>query len=183
MLRCWARIRRAGVAFWVAVLVAPALVAYGAAHAAGVAAASWSIGAHKHQRERRLLDSHRALWRTARIGEYRLRITRQCACRPLPADPLDIIADQSGPRRGWDTSRTVALELPRELHAYSVEGLFDSIEDAIAKRYDGIAVDYDPVLGYPRSVRLDPRRDRTGERVVQHLSRHRLDRCRAPQRE
>jgi Family of unknown function (DUF6174) len=167
MLRCWARIRRAGVGFWIAALVGPVLVAYGAAHAAGVTGGRWSIGAKRHERERRLLDSHRALWRTARIGEYRLRITRECTCRPLPADPLDIIADQSGPRRGWDTSRTVALELPRELKAYSVDGLFAAIEEAIAKRYDDVDVDYDPVLGYPRSIRLDPRRDHTGdERTV-----------------
>jgi hypothetical protein len=171
MLRCWARIRRAGVAFWAAALLAPALVAYGAAHAAGVTTGRWGVGARMHARERRLLDAHRALWRTARIGEYRLRITRQCSCPRLPADPLDIVADQSGPRRGWDTSRTVALELPRELHAYSVDGLFSSIEDAIVKRYDEVEVDYDPVLGYPRRVRLDPHRDRAGdERTVTVLA-------------
>ena len=168
IVRRWARIRRAGAAFWILFLVAPLLAAYGAAHAAGAGGGRWGLGgARKYQRERSLLERHHAMWRTARIGEYRLRFTRTCNCPPLPADPLDIVADQSGPRRGWDTSRTVTLELRRELDSYSVEGLFASIEEAIAKRYDGVEVEYDPVLGYPRSIRFDPRRDLAGdERTV-----------------
>jgi hypothetical protein len=61
------------------------------------------------------------------------------------------------------TGRPVAPDANRPTP--TVDGLFAVIENAIARPVDWIDVQYEPVLGYPMVIRVDPNARTTDEEI------------------
>jgi hypothetical protein len=101
----------------------------------------------------REVQARRVAWRARGITDYRVRIGMTCFCPFLPPAILEVrggipvaLRDSTGRRAGP----------PREPYGYTIEGLFDLVERA-ARNDELVDVSYDPCLGYPASVRVDPK--------------------------
>ncbi len=98
--------------------------------------------------------ARRAAWRARGITDYRVRIAMRCFC---PFSPPAILEVRGGiPVALRDTIGRLASNPPREPYAYTIEGLFDLVERA-ARNDELVEVSYAPCLGYPTSVRVDPK--------------------------
>ena len=97
--------------------------------------------------------AHRAAWRARHIMDYRVRVAVGCFC-PWPSTPevLDVRGGVAVALR--DTSGRSAEPLREPWSAYTVEGMFDLIEQAV-KKDDILEVSYDACLDYPITIRGD----------------------------
>jgi hypothetical protein len=98
-------------------------------------------------------QARRTAWRARGITDYRVRIGMRCFCPYSPAAVLEV-------RRGIPVALRDSAGRPAgpptEPNAYTIEGLFDLIERA-AQNDELVEVTYAPCLGYPASVRVDPK--------------------------
>lgn len=101
------------------------------------------------------LAANRAKWTAAGIDTYDLDYQRSCAC-PQPAAVTVLVTDGTI-TAVLDADTGTELEGPPTgaFGFNSVDGVFDVIANAIDACAEGIAVEYDPELGYPTSVAID----------------------------
>lgn len=99
------------------------------------------------------VQARRAAWRARAVTDYRVRVVMQCFC---PLSPPAILEVRGGVPVALLDSTGRPAGPPREPYAYTIEGLFDLIERA-ARNDELAAVSYAPCLGYPASVRVDPK--------------------------
>ena len=94
--------------------------------------------------------AHRTAWRARHIMDYRLRVAVGCFC-PWPSSPgvLDV---RNGRAVALRDSSGRATPLREPWSAYTVEGMFDLIEQAVEKN-DILEVSYDACLDYPIAIR------------------------------
>jgi len=101
----------------------------------------------------RELDVHREAWRARHIEAYRIQVAAGCFC-PWPSTPA-ILEVRSGIAVALRDTSGKSMGTPREpWSAYTVEGLFDAVEQT-ARRSDVLQVAYDPQYGYPAMMRGD----------------------------
>jgi len=103
------------------------------------------LGAANRDSLLREAQVRRMAWRARGIKDYRVRIGMRCFCPFSPPAILEV-------RRGIP----VALRDSTGPNAYTIEALFDLIERA-GQNDELVDVSYDPCLGYPVSVRVDPK--------------------------
>ena len=101
----------------------------------------------------REVAAHRTAWRARHINDYRLKVAAGCFC-PWPGNPL--ILDVRGGRitQLLDTLGKPAGAVREPWSLYTVEGLFDAVEQSL-KQVDVLEVAYDPQYGYPAMIRGD----------------------------
>jgi hypothetical protein len=103
-------------------------------------------------RERERLEQARAQWRSLGIADYRFTFQRACFCAPSLRDPALVNV-----LRGAIVSvESVPGGAPQDPALYyTVEQLFQLIEDAIDQDAARLSVTYDSGLGYPTSGFID----------------------------
>jgi Family of unknown function (DUF6174) len=103
-------------------------------------------------RERERLEQARAQWRSQGIVDYRYTFRRSCFCGPDVREPAQVVV-----RGGQIVSvQSVASGAPLDPALYyTVEGLFDLLEDAIDQEAARLSATYDSGLGYPTSGYID----------------------------
>ncbi len=97
----------------------------------------------------------RERWAALGMADYDFRTNWQCFCILEDRAPVDLEVrggEITGGVYAPDANLTSALDLSRY---ETVEGLFDLIADAIARRAYSIQAAYHPDLGYPESVWID----------------------------
>lgn len=95
----------------------------------------------------------RAAWRARHIDDYRIQVAAGCFC-PWPSNPAILEVRGGVPVSLRDTTGK-SMGTPREpWSAYTVEGLFDSVEQGV-RTSDVLEVAYDPSYGYPAQIRGD----------------------------
>ncbi len=97
------------------------------------------------------LDAARERWDAAGLDSYQMTLRRTCFC-PSP--------DYTGPfsvtvRGGALASVTLDGARVDSERGETIDGLFDLIEDAYARRARTVAVAFDPELGYPTNLSID----------------------------
>lgn len=98
----------------------------------------------------RELETHRADWRARRITDYRLEVSVGCFC-PWRSTP-GIIEVRRGKITQLRDSAGKGMGPVREPWSlYSVEGLFDAVEQAVT-RSDMVQVAYDDCYGFPTAI-------------------------------
>ena len=118
------------------------------------AASSQRLGAVRAARDSLLRDVRvrRAAWRARGISDYRVHLAMRCFC---PFSPPAILEVRGGFPVALRDSTGRSAGPPREPYAFTIEGLFDLIERA-AQNDELVEVSYS-CLGYPASVRVDPK--------------------------
>jgi hypothetical protein len=95
-------------------------------------------------------------WSAAKLNTYEFALRFTCAtCPPIPPgnSPAAFVV-----RAGRSMLKGGAV-VPQHLAKYStIEKLFEFIRTALAKEPVRIEIEYDPTLGYPRRVYIDPSR-------------------------
>jgi len=99
----------------------------------------------------RELAVHRDAWRARHIDDYQIQVAAGCFC-PWPSNPgiLEVRGGMAVALR--DTSGKSMGKLREPWSVYTVEGLFDAVEQS-ARRSDVLEVAYDPQYGYPAMIR------------------------------
>ena len=105
--------------------------------------------------ERGRMEENRERWERQGITTYEMRQDNLCSCPPEVRGPALITV-----RDGVVVSRVLVDEdvpVPASVPAFgTVEDLFSRIEQGLDQDYDEVMADYDPQLGYPRRIFLDP---------------------------
>ena len=99
----------------------------------------------------REVQVRRAAWRARGITDYSIRVAVGCFC-PWPSTPAILEVKGGVPRALRDTLGHPFGALREPWSAYTVEGLFDTVEQS-AQRSDVVEVTYDDLLGYPAYIR------------------------------
>lgn len=114
------------------------------------------------------LDAARAQWRQAGLAAYEYGYHKFCDChRENP--PESVVTVRSGKVVGV-RHRPVGsdVEVPAEAknldYYWTMEGVFDLIASA-QERGVTVRVDYDPALGFPRSIYIDYDADFIGDEL------------------
>ena len=95
----------------------------------------------------------RDAWRSRHITDYLIEISVGCFC-PWPQTPA-ILEVRGGVVVALKDTTGRSMGTPREPWSpYTVEGLFDAVEQA-ARRLDVLEVAYDPRYDYPAQLRGD----------------------------
>jgi Family of unknown function (DUF6174) len=112
------------------------------------------------------LSEARAAWDRLAVATYEIDFTRgSCECLPEATTPVRVRVESdvvvSAVRRDDGTAIP-----PEDLTLYyTVEDVFDRIEDAIDQHAFVLAVEYDPTFGFPTSVFIDSDRDTADDEV------------------
>lgn len=102
---------------------------------------------------------HRAAWEAAGLRDYRYEHRRSCECPPETTQLVQIeVRDGTVQAVVFaGTGEPVSSELVSAFP--TVDELFDLIDDAIRRNADLLEVTYDGALGYPKTLRIDYRRE------------------------
>jgi hypothetical protein len=106
--------------------------------------------------ERGRMEESRERWQQQGITTYEMKQDNLCSCPKEVRGPALITV-----RDGVVVSRVlIEDELPvppsAEASFGTVDDLFSRIEQALDQDFDLVMADYDPQLGYPRRIFLDP---------------------------
>ncbi len=105
------------------------------------------------------LDEGRSLWNTAGITDYTIRLQRTTACffcdtsDLVPDARLTVVADTL--TEVFDIQNDVAVTQINPGVFFTINELFDFLQDAIDQDAAGFDVSYDGVLGYPTDIDID----------------------------
>lgn len=104
------------------------------------------------------LGAHRRKWSARGISSYRYTVRHVCFCAH-PVTRATTVTVHDGVVRSAvyaDDGTTVDAETLRSVAG--VDQLFRIVQDALDHDADEVAVTYDPVYGYPRTIRIDYRK-------------------------
>jgi len=99
---------------------------------------------------------HRALWDQAGVGSYRFDFLRSCLCQGIEPVTIEVTNDIIVSVINRNTEEILPTE---EFTFYvTVDDLFDAVQDAIQQHVYSVEASFDPVLGYPTRILIDPGR-------------------------
>jgi hypothetical protein len=116
------------------------------------------------------LIAARQKWTAHGIASYRYRFQYLCFCPASLIQPIEItvrggrLSAVVDPLTGRPAPEVAGQPRP------TVDELFGFVESAIDRRVDRLTVAYDPVLGYPTLIRVDPRLDAVDEEQSYYAS-------------
>jgi len=111
------------------------------------------------------LKQNEQLWSSQKIANYYYRLQVICFCPPDITRPAIVSVNNGVPVSMVDAA-TGETRSEQSIGRYTtVEGLFAIIRDAIQRKAEELTVEYDPKLGYPRSVRIDYLRTAADEEI------------------
>ena len=108
-------------------------------------------------------QTHRAEWEAAHINDYAWSVTVRCmACGDWPG-PSQITVKNGKPvqllgtdYKGHVEPLSISKDEEGGMIPLTVEDLFDVLDDAYARQAQTVEVTYDPQLGYPTEINIDP---------------------------
>lgn len=127
----------------------------------GMLLASWLIpvGAQGPSLEAQLARAE-AKWSANKPKAYEFALEILCFCAPLPpgSEPIVFrVRDGSGSLRTGSRAASLRTRNPEDLEKYStVKNQFMFIRQALKGQPFRAEIEYDPILGYPRRVYIDP---------------------------
>lgn len=101
------------------------------------------------------LDRHRALWEANRAEDYSFVLAPICFCRQDLLDPVTIRVVDGIVESVTYVESGEAPEHDGFGRYVTIDGLFDTIQEAIDREASQVTVSYDTAIGYPTNARLD----------------------------
>jgi len=99
------------------------------------------------------LNRNRALWSEAAISNYQYTYRRSCFC-PEQEDVVVLVADGAVSEAFYSLSGTYLTD--EELaYIYTIDELFDIIQEAITAHVTYLYTTYHSELGYPENIYID----------------------------
>ena len=122
------------------------------------------------------LDIHRTLWKQSYSSNYTYEYNVLCECSDNFGEPVrvtvtngdieSIVYAESGPyRRAGDPPSSFKL-VGRGPRYYTIDGLFDVIQNAITNEVDQLTASYDSEFGYPTNFEIDYRSDSIDDEYI-----------------
>ncbi len=105
--------------------------------------------------QQRELDTNRDLWDAANIVDYTYRLQITCFCPPEITRPVIVQVGQDSIVSVVDVTSRERVQSSLIGSFYTVDGLFDVIQDAIDSEAHELSVSYDPDLHYPSRIVID----------------------------
>jgi hypothetical protein len=105
----------------------------------------------------RELDSAQHLWSSGRPTAYETVVRRSCFCGDVDPYRVQVLGADvvSAVRLSADGVETTVA--PADYRTwFTVEGLFAAVQQAIDASVDHLEARYDPQLGHPLSITIDP---------------------------
>lgn len=115
----------------------------------GLSTSAGAVGAGLSQSD---LDEQRNIWLDSGILHYDFRFQRTCFCAPDSVEPgiVSVV--------GGQIESVIGVNIPKELNPtffLSIDGLFDTLQDALDQPADAISANFDQSLGYPTDISID----------------------------
>ncbi len=104
--------------------------------------------------EQRALNEHIALWQRSNIASYQYIYRRLCFC-PQEQD-IVVIVVSGQVSQAFRSPAGTFLTASELANVFTVEGLFNKVQDAINQRVSKLTVTYNSQLGFPESISIDP---------------------------
>ena len=101
------------------------------------------------------LDKHRALWEANRAADYWFELEHMCFCPPGLLDPVRISVVNGVVVSVIYLESGKAPEHDGFGRYVTIDGLFDTIQEAIYEKAWQITIKYDPEIGYPTDASFD----------------------------
>jgi Family of unknown function (DUF6174) len=115
-------------------------------------------------------DASRPQWEVANVSDYSWSFLMGCmACGDYPGPfQVKVVDDRALELRGTDfkgniTTLSIGKDEKHGIIPLTVEGLFDILDTAYAKDAQTVEVSYNPALGYPTHIYIDPNYGRMDE--------------------
>lgn len=109
-------------------------------------------------------------WQANAPAHYRIVYQQTCECATDLQRPTRVTArrvdGQDSIEEVLDAQRLEQVSLDRKAAAKSVDGLFTLISQGLALSPQEYRVTYDPTLGYPLSINIDPVTSISGDEIV-----------------
>ncbi len=103
----------------------------------------------------RELDSHRDLWNDENITEYTYTLQITCFCPPEITQPVVVRVSQDSILSVVNAANGEPVDGSLLGNFYTVDDLFDVVQDAIDGEAQQLSVTYDADLHYPSSIVID----------------------------
>jgi hypothetical protein len=117
------------------------------------------------------LSVQRERWMAQHIDDYQLTLSRSCFCAPEGAG-LVVVTVLGGEPVAWLYFLSGdPVDAAWQPVFPTVDGVFDFLEEAIARGADAIEVTFDPVLGLPTSLHVDYRAGLADEEIGYELEK------------
>lgn len=99
------------------------------------------------------LEENRTKWRAAGLRDYQFELDVVCFCSALPA----VVSVAAGEVQAAHYVHDGSPVQPADLGQYhTIDGLFDLAEAAMEEDPDFMSVKFDPDLGFPTEIQIDP---------------------------
>lgn len=106
------------------------------------------------------LERARSRWEGRSFADYTFETRRDCFCTPELTGPVRITVVNDSIASVIDISTDSVIPYPAAGNWYTVDDLFVVIDSAIQHQAtSSIDVTYDPDLGYPTTLEINPRPD------------------------
>lgn len=105
--------------------------------------------------QQRELDSNRDLWRGENITEYTYTLQITCFCPPEITQPVVVRVSQDSILSVVGAASGQPVEGSLIANFYTVDDLFEVVQDAIDREAHQLSVTYDADLHYPISIVID----------------------------
>ena len=114
-----------------------------------------SCGLIKFSRLQRELNQQRSFWEGQALESYRYTYRWHCFCPPELTDAVSIVVKDGAiaTLTYLDSGTLVNPEVADQF--YTIDGLFDFLQNAINRRAADLSVSWDNGLGYPKTAAID----------------------------
>jgi hypothetical protein len=101
------------------------------------------------------LGAARARWADQHLTSYQITSQTGCFCPPERTDPIRLVVTGGAIASASYVADQRALGAAILQDQLTVEGAFARIQDALDRHASDLQVTFDPLRGYPRSIRID----------------------------
>jgi hypothetical protein len=116
------------------------------------------------------LSSNRTTWQLRSPDRYEFRLRITCYCAPSIVRPVIVTVEDRTIVRVRDAQSFQDLSKSEFTFFYTVDGLFDAVQNAIEQNVDSLSAEYHPELSYPTGIAIDFSRQTADDELQLHAA-------------